>query len=141
MDGSTFDRLSLIVSQAGTRRSALTALVAAGLGSGALLATSDVEGKKKKKHNKGKKKRKRKCKNVGRKPCTADKQCCPGKTKFLCRVPNDGSNSDTFCCGGTGAKCSRDIDNNEIRPTCCTDFDCSALPGGTGTCQPQSPDL
>ncbi|MFN8678741.1 MAG: hypothetical protein U0Z70_20350 [Thermomicrobiales bacterium] len=139
MDGSTFDKLSQLVSRAGTRRSALSTLAAAGLGGAALLAASDAEGK-----GKGKKKRKRKCKNVGRKACTSDKQCCPGKTKFLCRVPNDGSNSDTFCCGGTGAKCSRNNEGDigdEIPPTCCTDFTCDAAPGSTGTCQPNPPEI
>ena len=131
MDGSTFDRLSQIVSHAGTRRSALSALAAAGIG-GALLSASDAEGKKKKK---------KKRKNIGRKACTSDKQCCPSKTKFLCRVPNDGSNSDTFCCGGTGAKCSRNDDGDEIRPTCCTDFTCSAQPGSTGTCKQNAPEV
>lgn len=129
MDASTFDKLSQIIARSRTRRSALGALAATGIGGTMLLADAGAKGK-------GKKKRKRKCKSVGRKPCTADKQCCPGKTRFLCRVPNDGSNSDTFCCGGTGAKCSRDGDNNEIRPTCCTDFTCDAAPGSTGTCQP-----
>jgi hypothetical protein len=136
MDGSTFDKLSQIVSHARTRRSALSALVAAGLG-GAALLSADAKGK-------GKKKRKRKCKSVGRKPCTSDKQCCPSKTKFLCRVPNDGSNSDTFCCGGTGAKCSRNTEGDigdEIPPTCCTGFTCNAAPGSTGTCQPNPPEL
>ena len=134
MDGSTFDKLSQIVSQAGTRRSALGTLAAAGMGGAALLAASDAEGKKKKK-------KKKKCKNPGRKACTSDKQCCPSKTKYLCRVPNDGSNSDLFCCGGTGAKCSRNSDGDEIRPTCCTDFTCSAAPNGTGTCQPNPPEV
>lgn len=136
MEGSTFDKLSLIVSRAGTRRSALRALAAAGLG-GALLAAPDAEAK-------GKKKRKRKCKNVSGKPCTSDKTCCPGKTKNLCRVPSNGGNSDTFCCGATGAKCSRNNvgdTGDELDPVCCTGFPCNAPKGGTGTCQPLPPEI
>jgi hypothetical protein len=137
MDGSTFDRLSLIVSQAATRRSALGALAAAGLGGAALLAASDAEGK-----GKGKKKRKRKCKNnTAGKPCTTDKICCTGKTKNICRVPSNGGNSDTKCCGGTGAPCSRNSDEDELEPVCCTGFPCSAGPGQTGTCQPLPPEI
>ena len=137
MDGSTFDKLSQIVSQSGTRRSALSALAAAGLGGAALLSATDVEGKKKKK------KKKKKCKNVSGKACTSDNQCCPGKTKNLCRVPSNGGNSDTFCCGGTGATCRRNNEGDigdEIPPVCCTGFPCSAGPGQTGTCQPAPPD-
>lgn len=138
MDGSTFDKLSLIVSHAGTRRSALTALAAAGLGGAALLAASDAEGKK----GKGKKKRKRKCKgNTAGKPCTTDKTCCTSKTKNICRVPSNGGNSDTFCCGGPGATCSRNADEDEIPPVCCTGFPCSAGPSQTGTCQPLAPEI
>jgi hypothetical protein len=140
MDGSTFDRLSLIVSQAATRRSALGALAAAGLGGAALLAASDAEGK-----GKGKKKRKRKCKNnTAGKPCTTDKICCTGKTKNICRVPSNGGNSDTFCCGGPGAPCSRNNEGDagdELPPFCCNDFPCSAGPGQTGTCQPLPPEI
>ncbi|MDQ2655391.1 MAG: hypothetical protein M3Z20_20365, partial [Chloroflexota bacterium] len=132
---STFDRLSLIVSQAGTRRSALSALAAAGIGGAALLAASDAEGKK---HKKGKKKRKRKCKKVAGKPCTTDKTCCNGKTNNICAVRSGAGNSDKTCCGGTGAKCGGVNDIlDAVAPFCCQDFECSAtVPGSTGTCQP-----
>jgi hypothetical protein len=136
MDGSTFDKLSQIVSHAGTRRSALSALVAAGLG-GVALSSAEAKGK-------GKKKRKRKCKgNTAGKPCTTDKTCCTSKTKNICRVPSNGGNSDTFCCGGPGAPCRRNTEGDigdEVPPVCCTGFPCNAAPGGTGTCQPQPPD-
>ncbi len=134
MDGSTFDRLSQIVSHAGTRRSALSALVAAGIGGGALLSASDAEGKKKKKN---------KCKNVAGKPCKSDKTCCPGKTNNICAVPTNGSNSDTFCCGSTGAKCGGVNDDlDALAPFCCVDFTCSATaPGSTGTCKHNAPEV
>jgi hypothetical protein len=137
MDGSTFDKLSLIVSQAGTRRRALGALAAAGVGGAALLTASDTEGKKKKK-------KKKRCKNVSGKPCKSDNTCCPGKTKNICRVPSNGGNSDTKCCGGTGAPCSRNSEGDEgdgLDPVCCTGFPCSAGPGATGTCQPLPPEI
>lgn len=137
MDGSTFDKISQIVSQAGTRRSALSALVATGLGGAALLAASDAEGKKNKKKRKKKKKNK-KCKNSVGKPCTSDKKCCTGKTNNICGVPVNGSNSDTYCCGGTDAKCGGINDDlDAVAPFCCNGFACNAIvPGVTGTCQP-----
>ncbi|MCA9880424.1 MAG: hypothetical protein KC442_21665 [Thermomicrobiales bacterium] len=134
MDGSTFDKLSQIVSRAGTRRSALSALAAAGIGGAALSSAADAKRKK------GKKKKK-KCKKTAGKPCTSDKTCCPGKTRNICRVPSNGGNSDTFCCGGTGATCSRNGDGDEVSPVCCTGFPCSAAPGATGTCQPLPPEV
>lgn len=136
MDGSTFDKLSLIIARASTRRSALGALAAVGVGGAALLPASDAEGKKKKK--------KKKCKNVNGKTCTSDKKCCPGKTKNICRVPSNGGNSDTKCCGGTGAPCRRNNEGDagdELAPFCCTGFPCSAGPGQTGTCQPLPPEI
>ena len=130
MDGSTFDKLSQIVSHAGTRRSALSALVAAGLG-GAALSSADAKGK-------GKKKRKRKCKKVEGKPCTSDSQCCNGKTNNICAVRSGAGNSDKTCCGGTGAKCGGfNGDLDAVAPFCCQDFECIVtVPSGAGTCQP-----
>ena len=134
MDGSTFDKLSQFIAGARTRRSALAALAAAGIGSAAL-SSADAKGK-------GKKKRKRKCKgNTAGKPCTTDKTCCTSKFKNICRVPSNGGNSDTFCCGGTGATCSRNSDGDEVAPVCCTGFPCSAGPSATGTCQPAPPEI
>ncbi|MCA9862530.1 MAG: hypothetical protein R2853_18685 [Thermomicrobiales bacterium] len=149
MDGRIFDALSLRLASAGTRRSALGAL-AAGIGSASLLsAFDDIEGKKKHKHKKRKHKKKNKNKNsstcqlAAGDPCTSDSQCCPDKTNNLCRVPSNGGNSDTFCCGGQGAKCSRNNEGDigdELPPFCCTGFPCNAAPGSTGTCQPSPPD-
>jgi hypothetical protein len=136
MDARIFDRLSQQIAGASTRRTALGALAAAGISGAMLTADVDAKGKKKRKR-----KRKRKCKNVSGKPCTSDKTCCAGKTKNICRVPSNGGNSDTKCCGGTGATCSRNIDEDELEPVCCTGFPCSALPGGTGTCQPLLPEI
>jgi hypothetical protein len=135
MDARIFDLLSQQIAGASTRRSALGALAAAGIGGASLLSASDTEGKKRKN------KKKKKCKNVAGKPCTSDKTCCPGKTKNICRVPSNGGNSDTKCCGGTGATCSRNIDGDEVAPVCCTGFPCSAGPSSTGTCQPLPPDI
>jgi hypothetical protein len=130
MDGLTFDKLSQTIAHASTRRSALGALIATGLG-GAALSSADAKGK-------GKKKRKRKCKKVEGKPCTSDKTCCKGKTNNICAVPVNGSNSDTFCCGGASAKCGGiNGDGDAVAPFCCNGFACNALvPGVTGTCQP-----
>lgn len=133
MDGRIFDTLSQRIAGASTRRSALGTLVAAGIGGTALLSASDAEGKKKKK----------KCKKVAGKPCTSNKKCCPGKTKNICAVPFGAGNSDTKCCGSTGAKCGGVDDNlDALPPFCCVDFTCSATtPGSTGTCQPNPPDV
>lgn len=131
MDASTFDKFSQIIAHASTRRSALGALAAAGIGGAMLSADADAKGK-------GKKKRKRKCKKVASKPCTSDKTCCNGKTNNICAVPVNGSNSDTFCCGGLNAKCGGINDDlDAVAPFCCVGFACNAIvPGVSGTCQP-----
>ena len=131
MDGKCFDSLSQQIAGARTRRSALGALVAAGIGGAALVSDASAKGK-------GKKKRKRKCKKVEGKPCTTSKTCCTGKTNNVCAVPVNGSNSDTFCCGGQNAKCGGiNVDLDAVAPFCCNGFACNALvPGVSGTCQP-----
>ena len=132
MDAPTFDELTRIVSLTRSRRAALGALAATGLGS-VLLTTSDAEGK-----GKGKKKRKRKCKKVEGKPCTTDKTCCNGKTNNICAVRSGAGNSDKTCCGSTGAKCGGFNDDlDAVAPFCCQGFTCNATgPGVFGTCQP-----
>lgn len=131
MDGLSFDKLSRIVARSSTRRSALGALAAAGIGGAMLPSDADAKGK-------GKKKRKRKCKKVEGKPCTSDKTCCKGKTNNICAVPVNGSNDDTFCCGGAGAKCGgKNDDEDAVAPYCCNGFECNVTgPGVFGSCQP-----
>jgi hypothetical protein len=139
MDGSRFDTLVRLVTAEGSRRRLLKASLVpavAGIGAVSLLGIEDGEAKKKKK----------KCKKSG-KPCSKNKQCCPGKTNRICDVPQNASNSDTKCCGAEGAKCGGvDDEENFLPPFCCIGeagvnaFICSERdpnnPNTPGTCEP-----
>jgi hypothetical protein len=123
MDARIFDTLSQRIAGAQTRRNALGTLFASAIGGAALVSAQDAAGKKKKK----------KCKKVAGKPCTSNKKCCPGKTKNICAVRSGAGNSDTTCCGSTGAKCGGVNDIlDAVAPFCCQDFDCNLA---TLTCE------
>ena len=91
--------------------------------------------------------KKRRCKKYGV-LCTSTKQCCPDKTKRICKQPLDSGNSDKVCCGGKGAVCGGATeDGDRIHPKCCMGFECSTHidpddpnppfpPGTKGKCKP-----
>jgi hypothetical protein len=143
MDESRFDALVRAFSSGTTRRDALRGLAAGGAALAASATTLGEAAAKKKKHHH--KRNKHQCKG---KPdgaaCTTNKECCTKTTKRICAVAFNASNSDTTCCGGTGAKCGGVDDNGDvIAPVCCTNFVCSSNdmnnPGVPGTCQPVPP--
>ncbi len=81
-------------------------------------------------------------------PCESDTQC---RSKLICEVPQNASNSDTECCGATGATCGGVNDDGDfLEPYCCIGaagvraFVCSASdpsnPFVPGTCLPAPPD-
>lgn len=116
MDDSTLDLVTRRIGAARTRRAAIAAALAAAAGGIGLplLRGGDAEAKKKKK---------KRCLKSG-KPCKSKKQCC-SKQKLLCDVPVNGSNSDTFCCGGQGATCGpKNADEDDTKPFCCVNFQC-----------------
>lgn len=117
------------ISRRGLLKSAIAPALA-GLGITTLLTVEDVEGKRRKKRGKKGKKR---CKKAG-KPCTSDKQCC-SKNNLICEVPVNGSNSDTYCCGGEGAKCGgNNEDGDDLSPYCCVGFVCNSDTEAPGVC-------
>ncbi|MCC7024066.1 MAG: hypothetical protein IT338_14680 [Thermomicrobiales bacterium] len=117
MDDSTLDVVTKRIGTARTRREAIVAALAVAAGGIGLplLGGGDAEAKKHKK--------KKRCLKTG-KPCKSKKQCC-SKDKLLCDVPVNGSNSDTFCCGGQGSKCGPpNGDGDDTKPFCCVNFEC-----------------
>jgi hypothetical protein len=105
----------------GTRRRALAALAAGGLGLGAMRLT-EVEAGKKHRHKKNKKKR---CKNLGQ-PCNpgGKRKCC---ADLLCQVRTGNSAAD--CCLALGRVC-------ETAEDCCEGACIPPLIGtGAKTCR------
>jgi hypothetical protein len=81
-------------------------------------------------------------------PCESDTQC---RRTLICEVPQNASNSDTECCGATGATCGGVNDDGDfLEPYCCIGeagvraFVCSesdpSNPFIQGTCLPAPPD-
>jgi hypothetical protein len=81
-------------------------------------------------------------------PCESDTQC---RNLLICEVPQNASNSDTECCGATGATCGGVNDDGDfLEPYCCIGeagvraFVCSesdpSNPFVPGTCLPAPPD-
>lgn len=139
MNGLSFDTVVQFVtpdvSRRGLMKSALYPALA-GLGLTSLLASEDAEARKRRRRKRKKKKR---CKKAG-KSCTKDKQCCT-KKGLICEVPVNGSNSDTYCCGGDGAKCGgNNEDGDDLSPFCCNGFRCNSDTESPGTCVPVPPD-
>jgi hypothetical protein len=144
MDETRFDGLTRLIGSGRTRRGLLgTAMVTtvAGISAVAPGLSWDAAAKKKRK-------KKKRCKpKAAGAPCTSDKQCCTKKTKRICDVPQNASNSDTVCCGGQGATCGGvDEEGNALAPFCCVgeagvnEFVCSQNnpenPNVSGTCIP-----
>lgn len=58
--------------------------------------------------------------------CQRTSECCPKKTKRICKQPLDSGNSDKVCCGGEGAKCGgANEDGDNLKPKCCMGFVCN----------------
>ncbi len=146
MDGEKFDAIARLLGSGLSRRRALRAGIAGAsvatagsLGLAALGADLAEAGRKKGK--KGKKGKKR-CLKSGQR-CSSNKQCC-SKSDLKCAVPTDGSNSDTYCCGGKGATCGgSNEDGDAVGKKCCANFRCSTsgmdgdpgfVPFTKGTC-------
>ena len=148
MDTTTFDTLSRSVATSLTRRSALRGLVAGAatlVAGGVLLQAEDTSARRKK--GKGGKGNAR-CLKSGD-LCETDGQCC-GPNQ-ICEVPTNASNSDTRCCGASGAVCGGVNEDGDAQPPfCCIgeagrrSFICSENdadnPGVRGTCLPAPDD-
>lgn len=112
MDANEFDSVIRRLATGRTRRGVLRGLLAGGVAVAIGGTAMEAEAGKR-------------CKKAGA-PCTSNKQCCPKDTKRVCKVPSNGSNSDTFCCGGAGAKCGgANADGDAVGLLCCANFRCS----------------
>lgn len=165
MESKCFDGITSTFAQTNSRRGAIRMLGAAVLSIGGvgLLGLQESDAKRK-----GKKKKKGK-KNQNQNPtptdddqngttplptgalCERDSQCNAQQNQ-ICEVPQNASNSDTRCCGATGAVCGGvNEDGDFIGPLCCIgeagvrSFVCSQSdpnnPFVQGTCIPAPDDL
>ena len=156
MDGTAFDRLVRHVTVNASRRGLLTSTFAAtfaGVGAASLLGSEEAAAKscqkkcKKKENKDARKKCKKKCKqqdqnDLGQKSsgelCDNTSECADPNT--ICALPLNAGNSDTKCCGVSGATCGGDDSNfDDLPPFCCQGFKCSTDGLGTstsGACQP-----
>jgi hypothetical protein len=125
-------RLGVTTAHYATLRS-LVAGAAAVVAGGAVL-TPEVEGKRRRKNRKGGK-RKNKRQNGKLQPgerCQSTSQCVSG---YICEVPVNGSNSDTYCSGGPGAICGApNGDGDDTAPYCAVGYECVSF-YGRATCQ------
>ena len=138
MDTTKFDSVARLFGSGMTRRDALRGLVAGAAAltaGGALLQVEDASARR----------RRRKSKKSGRllQPgdrCESSSQCT---AKHICEVPHNGSNSDTYCCGATGATCGAPNDDGDATaPYCCVGYECLYNAGSsTYVCQPVPDDL
>jgi hypothetical protein len=153
MDSQRFDELSSAVAQGQTRRSALRIFGAAALGALGISALA-IDGADARRRGKGKGRGKgtgnARCLKSGA-SCETDNQCCTDNG-LICEVPQNASNSDTECCGATGATCGGvNEDGDFLEPYCCIGeagvraFVCSesdpSNPFVRGTCLPAPDDL
>ena len=155
METTTLDTIARTLSGTMTRRSALRGLfagAAAAVAGGVLLQTEETSAKKRKK--KGGKK-------GGTQPasgqpqdqpqsgqpqtgqpsllppgtrCQSSTQCVSG---YICEVPVNGSNSDRYCSGATGAQCGPATeDGDATAPFCAVGYSCHYNTGSsTGVCR------
>ena len=132
MDGDRFDGIARMLGGVVTRRRAVRGVAAAAtlaVVGGAGMDPTEVGAAR----NRKKKKDKR-CLRAGQR-CSGAKQCCPKETDRICDVPTGGGNSDTYCCGGRGAKCGgANEDGDAVGLKCCANFRCS-------TGDPDDPDF
>ncbi len=124
MDGSTFDTLTRLASNASTRRTAVRSVIGGSVVSAAAAVglaslTDDASAKKKCK------KKCPKCESLTfGAACQTNLQCCTNETNMACLTVNGAGNSDRTCCGSLGFACTELND-------CCQNYECS-----NGTCQP-----
>jgi hypothetical protein len=155
MDTAKFDTVARLFGNGMSRREALRGLVAGAAAiaaGGALLVSEDVSAKRRKK-GKGKGRKGRKNQGGQTLPtgalCQTDAQCDATQNQ-ICEVPQNASNSDTRCCGASGAICGGvNADGDFIGPLCCIGeagvraFVCSQSDPNTpfvqGTCIPAPP--
>ena len=144
MDANEFDSVIRRLATGRTRRGVLRGLLAGGVAVAIGGTAMEAEAGKR-------------CKKAGA-PCSGNKQCCPKETKRVCKVPTGGSSSDTFCCGGVGAKCGgvgarcggagakcggANANGDAVGLLCCANFRCSTgdpddpnfVPRKPGVCQ------
>jgi hypothetical protein len=125
-----------------SRRAALRSLVAgaAVMVAGGAVLTPEAEGKRRRKNRKGgKRKNKQQNQNQNQngklqpgERCQSTSQCVSG---YICEVPVNGSNSDTYCSGGPGATCGApNGDGDDTAPYCAVGYECVSFYGRT-TCQ------
>src|SRR3954453_3559846 len=144
METTTLDTIARTLSGTMTRRSALRGLVAtaaAAVAGGALLQTEDASAKRRKKSRKGSSTPPStdQPQTGGTTPllppgsrCQLSSQC---QSSYICEVPVNGSNSDTYCSGGPGAICgAANGDGDDTAPFCAVGHRCT-LTGSTHTCQ------
>ncbi len=143
MDTTKFDAVARLFGNGMTRRQALHGLFAGAAGvaaSGAMFHAEDASARKRRK------KRKRKNETdqnqntdngQGLPPgsrCQTSSQCTQS---YICEVPVNGSNSDTYCCGAQGAGCgAKNEDGDDTAPYCCVGHACVYHPdNGSWTCE------
>lgn len=116
METQRFDAITSTLAQTQQRRSVFRLFGAAVLsasGVGILLSDEGEARRRRKKKGKGKKR----CLKSG-KTCQKNKQCC-SKKNLICDVPQNASNSDTECCGASGAVCGGVNDDGDFLPPYC----------------------
>lgn len=138
MDTTKFDTVARLFGSGMSRREALRGLVAGAAAltaGGVLLQVEDASAKRRRrrKNKKSNKKNENKPLRPGQR-CKSSSQC---SAKHICEVPHNGSNSDTYCCGATGASCGAPTeDGDATAPYCCVGYECHYNTGSsTGVCQ------
>ena len=142
MDTTTFDGIARTLSGSMTRRSALRGLVAgavAAVAGGALLEAEDASAKRRRKKKNKRSQNSNPTQSGGQQPllspgsrCETSSQCT---SHYICEVPVNGSNSDTYCSGAQGAICGApNDDGDDTAPYCAVGYDC-VFSSGSWTCQ------
>ena len=129
MDGSRFDSLTRLVSQASSRRNTLRSALGAAaastvavVGLTALSSETDAQNRNRNRNrnNNRNRNRRRRCERcrprAAGETCTTNEQCCTDKTNRIC-AQAPGTGGTTICCGGTGASCTSTAQ-------CCRHFSC-----------------
>lgn len=140
MDTTTFDSIARNLSSTITLRSVLRGLfagAAAAVAGGILLQADDASAKRRRRRKSKKTQQTQNPTQGGSEPLLAPGSRCEFSSQCtstnICAVPVNGSNSDHFCCGATGAVCGNpnpDTDD-DTAPFCCVGFTCHS-----NVCQP-----
>ena len=128
VDGSRFDSLTRLVSQASSRRNTLRSALGAAaastvavVGLTALSSETDAQRRNRNNNNNRNRNRRRRCPRCRPRSfgevCSTNEQCCTDKTDRICAL-GPGTGGTTVCCGGTGAPCSSSTH-------CCRHFTCA----------------